>query len=92
MSNAPHLIQYGGTTIEIGTKIEEIPLQCDFSRTLELSKGFETAKTTHGQDGTTSGNNIFSPVFSIQLNEYNETSHAYYQTDGVTVGEPLQVK
>ena len=91
VSNDPHLINHAGTTIEIGTGMKEIPLSCEFSRTLTLSQGFHTAQTALGQDGTTGGSNVFSPVFTMNLNEYNTTSHAYYKTNGVTVGEPLQV-
>ena len=91
ISNKPHLINTQGLIIEIGTKIEEIPLFCDFARELTLESNFEATQSLIGQDGTTLGGNDFSAVFNINLNEYDENTKSYYKTDGVTVGEPLQV-
>ena len=79
-------------TIDIGTKVEGLSLSCDYAKTLTVESNFKANSSENVvQDGAISGNSNFDDIFFINLHEFNETNNATYISDGVVVGQELQV-
>ena len=87
----PHQLSYSGVTIDIGTQVEPIALACNYADTLTLDSNFIANYTDFGQNGAQTGNSDFTSAFSITLNEFNHTTNSTFISDGVMVGEELQV-
>ena len=87
----PHQLTHGGVTIEVGTQVDPLDISCDYSTTVTVGAGFIANHTTFGQNGDTSGATDFTSAFIIELNEFNHTENSTYASDGVMVGEELQV-
>ena len=88
---SPHQLTHGGVTIDVGTQVDPIDLSCDYSTSVTVGAGFIANHTTFGQNGGISGQTDFTAAFIIELNEFNHTSNSTYVSDGVMVGEELQV-
>lgn len=79
-------------TIDIGTKVEGLSLSCDYAKTLTVESNYKANSSENViQDGAISGSSNFDDIFFINLHEFNETNNATYISDGVVVGQELQV-
>ena len=76
----------------MATEVDPIELSCSFTRDITLNSAFQANHTTFTQNGDTEDTSPdFTSVFSVQLNEFNYTDNTTYISDGVIVGEELQV-
>ena len=87
----PHQLTHSGITVDIATAMNPIHLSCDYSNAVTVDMGFVANHTAFGQDGAQSGSTDFTSAFVIQLNEFNHTANTTFISDGVMVGEELQV-